>query len=244
MIELRKFSTMGSACTFPVQSIVFLGIALATVLYKTRARVTPGNIRKLIRKVAVFGDDIVIPSDCREDLEFLLEMLHFKVNQGKTFSEGNFRESCGVDAFRGECVTPIYWKGELGSDSTAIASRIECANNFYSKFLLHTRSYIASTIPKGFPWVSAQSSVAGLKSRLPVPIEARIRFNRDLQRDEALVSSCSGRVRKTQTNDDTSLFQFFIEEPSPMDGWSHGVAERPDLRVRKRWVPVCEIQNM
>lgn len=241
-ILLRKFSTMGSAVTFPVQSLVFLGLSISAALFCAGQRATPRNIKALKGKVAVFGDDIIAPRECRKVLQLLLEMLHFKVNVAKTFSDGKFRESCGVDAFRGGDVTPVYWKGELGSNSNALASTIECANNFYSKFLLHTASYVASTVRKGFPYVSMRSSVFGFKSRVPVSLNLPRRFNRDLQRDEVRHATCCSSSRRSATEDDTSLFQFFIEEPSPFNEWSHGVTERPNEHVRIRWSAVSDLE--
>lgn len=241
LIELRKFSTMGSAVTFPLQSLVFLGVALACVLHKRGMRVTEGNMKRLEGEVAVFGDDIIVPADCRGDLEYLLEVLYFKVNHAKTYSEGNFRESCGVDSFRGQDVTPAYWVGTMGHTPVEIASRIECANNFYSKFLLHTQSWIASTVPSGFPRVSARSGVLGLKSRCKPTLPPHKRWNKELQRDEVRILTIKSRVVRTETNDDTSLFQFFTEEPDPMDGWSHGYAKRPDIRVKPGWVPISDL---
>jgi len=240
-IELRKFSTMGSACTFPLQSIVFLGVALACTLVKRGLRVTEENIKGLRGEVAVFGDDIIVPSDCRADLQVLLEVLHFKVNIAKTYSEGNFRESCGVDAFRGGDVTPAYWVSSTGRTPIEIASRIECANNFYSKFLLHAASWVASTIPTGFPYVSARSGVLGLKSRCKPTLPSHKRWNKELQREEVRVLTIQSRTPRTQTNDDTALFQFFTEEPSPMDGWSHGYAQRPDIRVKPGWLSLSDL---
>jgi hypothetical protein len=241
MLALRKFSTMGSAVTFPVQSLVFLGLSLTAALHCAKLGATPKNIKAMERRVAVFGDDIIAPKECRDVLQSLLEGLAFKVNVAKTFSEGNFRESCGVDAFRGGDVTPIYWKGELGTNSNAIASTIECANNFYSKFLMHTRAYVASTVPRGFPYVSARSSVGGLKSRVPVSLDLPRRFNRELQREEVRIATCSCSAKRTATDDDTSLFQFFTEEPNPLNTWTHGITERPNEYVRSRWTSTSEV---
>jgi len=212
-IELRKFSTMGSAVTFPVQSLVFLGLSISAALFSAGQAPTVENIKSLEGRVAVFGDDIIAPVECRQVLQSLLEGLSFKVNTAKTYSEGNFRESCGVDAFRGECVTPIYWKGELGTNSNAIASTVECANNFYSKFLLHTRAYVASTVRRDIPYVSARSSVPGLQSRVAFALDLPMRYNHNLQREEVRHAACCSSSRRTVTEDDTSLFQFFTEEP-------------------------------
>jgi len=65
-LELRKFSTMGSACTFPVETLMFLASTLAAVLTVRGRPVNKRNILELVGEVAVFGDDIVVPSDSRE----------------------------------------------------------------------------------------------------------------------------------------------------------------------------------
>jgi hypothetical protein len=99
ILELRKFSTMGSACTFPVESLMFLAATIAAILTVREEAVTERNIRKLEGSVAVFGDDIVVPVDSRELLVRGLEILDFKVNLAKSFWTGKFRESCGVDSY-------------------------------------------------------------------------------------------------------------------------------------------------
>lgn len=66
LTELRKFSTMGSACTFPVQSLLFLAICLACVATKRRIPIQASRLEELHREVAVFGDDLIIPSDSRD----------------------------------------------------------------------------------------------------------------------------------------------------------------------------------
>ncbi len=242
--ELRKFSTMGSACTFPVQSAVFCGMVIAAVLTHRRWRPTPKNIRRLEGEVAVFGDDIIVPSDCRALLVDLLEVCYFKVNTHKSYWTGKFRESCGVDSFDGNTVTPIYWKQEYRrSKPESLASVVECANNFYKKWLLHTAAYLASTVPRDVPQAHVTSGVFGLKTRFrPRNPNFRVRTNRGLQRVEILVRSISASQVRSPTNDDTALLQYFTERPSPQDKWVHGVMQRPRLKSRRTWVPLSAFE--
>jgi hypothetical protein len=60
---LRKFSTMGSAVTFPIQTYMFTITCIGALLYARNLRATIKNIKELSREVRVFGDDIVIPVD-------------------------------------------------------------------------------------------------------------------------------------------------------------------------------------
>lgn len=237
---LRKFSTMGSAVTFPVQSLLFLGIALACVATQRRwQKVTVGRLLELSEEVAVFGDDIVIPEDSRGLLFSALEILHFKVNSDKSFWTGRFRESCGVDAFRGVKVTPTYWRAPNSGKPEATASTIEVHNNFYSKFLLCTAAYIATTMRgDSIPRVRMASGFPGLKS-FQRPIRPVLtRWNKGLQKAEALVTTLNVTIPKTPIRDDSALFQYFTEAPSPTIIWKGGVAQRPLIRKKKRWVPI------
>jgi len=240
VVELRKFSTMGSANTFPVESLVFLGIALAAVATKRGfRRLSQWDLESLAGEVAVFGDDIVIPSDSRELFVHALEVLYFKVNAGKSFWTGRFRESCGVDSYNGVNVTPVYWKQPYDGGPESLSSVVECRNNFYMKFLLNTSAYLESTLPGHLPWVATNSGVFGLKTRFrPRCDELPRRYNESLQRVEVRALSMISTQRRTPTNDDTALLQYFTEEPSPDNIWVHGVPQRPLLRMRKRWVPL------
>jgi hypothetical protein len=237
-LELKKFSTMGSACTFPVESLIFLSIAIASVLTKRQVRPTLQNISDLAGQVAVFGDDIVIPSDSRELMFEALEVLHFKVNVSKSYWTGKFRESCGVDAYAGVDVTPAYWRSANTGKPDSVASTVSVRNNFYQKFFLHTAAYLASTIRGvGIPNVSMESGVMGFKTRVgPIVNRCKTRYNRDLQRSESLVPMLLASVKKTPTHDDTALLQYFTEDPSPFIKWSHGVTQRPSSLLRRRWV--------
>lgn len=243
--KLNKFSTMGSAVTFPVESLVFLVICLSAILTRTRQKVTVENILSLRGKVAVFGDDIVVPKEHRDAVVYALEHFMFKVNNAKSYGELNFRESCGVDAFRGQVVTPVYWKGLNNGKPESKASTLAVHNNLVSRFLMHTAGYIASTLRSRsqIPIVAPDSGVVGFHCRThssPPPFTRR-RWNRALHREEFLVLTFRGQQIKNPTNDDSALLQYFTEAPSPLDKWRHGVAQRPRLKMRRGWVSAAEI---
>jgi len=242
---LRKFSTMGSACTFPVQSLLFLGIALACVATQRGwKRVTRKRLKTLKGQVAVFGDDIVIPEDSRGLLFEALEILHFKVNCDKSFWTGRFRESCGVDAFRGVNVTPAFWRAPNSGKPEATASTIEVHNNFYSKFLLCTASYLATTMRgDSIPRVRMASGFLGLKSFQRPIRPAFTRWNKGLQKAEALVTTLNVTIPKLPIEDDSALFQYFTEAPHPSILWKGGVAQRPLIRKKKRWVSIESLDS-
>jgi len=238
VVALRKFSTMGSANTFPVESLVFLAISLAAVATRRGLEdIRRSTLTSLIGEVAVFGDDIIIPSDSRELTVRALEVLYFKVNDQKSFWTGKFRESCGVDSFDGCLVTPIYWRQPYDGGPESLSSVVECRNNFYRKFLLNTAAYLESTIPRDIPEVSMNSGVFGVKTRFRPRCDGfPRRYNEHLQRFEVRVGSLVTSQRRTPTDDDTALLQYFTEAPSPDNIWTHGVPQRPSLRIKRRWV--------
>jgi hypothetical protein len=247
MLELNKFSTMGSACTFPVESLLFLAVTLASVIVRRQMPVTLRSIISLAEEVAVFGDDIIVPTDSRQLLFGTLKLLFFEVNTDKSFWSGNFRESCGVDAYAGTIITPAFWRGPNGGDPESIASTVEVRNNFYSKFLLHTAQYLASTIPRaGMPNVGMDSGVLGLKSRVkPIPnTHLKRRWNIELQRTECLILQLSAVVKRTPVDDDSALLQFFTEAPDPFTKWISGITQRPQSRMRLGWVSMHDLEGL
>ncbi|DAD51450.1 TPA_asm: RNA-directed RNA polymerase [ssRNA phage Zoerhiza.1_29] len=93
---LSKFSSMGNAYTFELESLIFYSLLSAAC--------TAGVS-------SVYGDDLVVHnSDYRRVVE-TLTWAGFTVNASKSFSEGSrFYESCGKHYFDGEEVTPCFQK--------------------------------------------------------------------------------------------------------------------------------------
>lgn len=238
-MELRKYSTMGNATTFPVQSLIFLMCSLSCCV---KGEVTPASLAKCVGLVSVFGDDIVVPEVNAVEVVNLLEALGFKVNTAKSFLTGPFKESCGIDAFRGVDVTPAYWHGPCDKTPESIASSVETANNFYKKFFVNASAFIERGVQKHIkvPWCHAGSGAFAFNSFCCPPVRAKRRWNPGLQIEECQVPvlSSSTKVRKTEVN--TFLLQYFTEEPSPWDPWEGGARSRPHLKLKKRWVPTAQ----
>lgn len=94
-----KYASMGNGTTFSVETLIFAAACKAVGA----------------RAFAVYGDDIVIPTDCVDPLLRLLRFLGFHPNKNKTFVTGNFRESCGSNWYRGVDVTPLYFRSSIGT---------------------------------------------------------------------------------------------------------------------------------
>lgn len=243
LLNLRKFSTMGSANTFPVESLLFLAVALSTALYMRGWSATVENIEKLEQSVAVFGDDIIVPTDCRELLQSTLEVLDFRVNESKTFSKGFFRESCGIDCYKGVDVTPVYVRSLEAETPESVSSVVDTANNFYLLFYLRVQAQLESMLPKHIATVTTDSGHLGLKSRLGTKFH-RKRWNGALQREEVrMLGVSSVTTLQDHENMDEALHQYFTESPSPFTKWQQGVRLRPQLKLKLRWVDIHEVSN-
>jgi hypothetical protein len=199
---LRKFSTMGSALTFPVQSIFFACVALAVLPGRPTLR---SQLNRWGNQVRVYGDDIVIPATGYVDLVRLLTILGLKVNLSKSFTKGHFRESCGYDAFLGHDVTPIKPRSLDPTTPDGRASLIELTNNLYLRGYWKASEAARSILPestlRGLPVVDPRSGTVGLVSYLGTNVtDIPIRYNEHIQQYEARCTTFISRAETTQTD--------------------------------------------
>lgn len=108
-ILLRKFSSMGNGFTFELESLIFWAIS-STVVQMVRE-----DSKLKDHRVNVYGDDIIVPSDCYGPLVDALMALGFTANATKSYAVGPFRESCGMHAYLGHDVTPFYIRRPVNS---------------------------------------------------------------------------------------------------------------------------------
>ena len=150
LLKLRKFSTMGNATTFPVQSLFFLAIALGTVLYVRNQRVSCRVVRSYGKgEVRVFGDDIIVPKDCADRVVEALHAFGLKVNADKTFLTGKFRESCGIDAFGGHDVTTSsIMEVPRQTKPGSIVSSVDVHNNLCDRGYYTAARFIRKTVAR------------------------------------------------------------------------------------------------
>lgn len=118
--HLQKFSSMGNGFTFELETLVFLTLAIES------ARTQGISLQPGVN-VFVYGDDIIVPSECADHLLSVLKFCGLTPNDRKTFVSGNFRESCGGDYFCGVAVRPYYIE-EYPHDA---ASWISLANGLW-----------------------------------------------------------------------------------------------------------------
>jgi hypothetical protein len=164
---LVKFASMGNALTFPVEAMYFYTICVIASLGSVEP-VTLASVSKAAREVYVYGDDLIVPTRIASRVVDYLSKYSLKVNTNKSFSKGNFRESCGVDAFWGTDVTPVYLRSILPTSrdqASKIISTVESANQLalagYSATSEFLYRKVEEVLGGSLPIVSENSSILG-----------------------------------------------------------------------------------
>lgn len=220
VVSLRKFTTMGSACTFPVQSIIFATLAIATILFEENRRPTVASMRRASRMVRVFGDDIIVPTKHDEAVRRTLSVFGLKVNQTKSFRKSHFREACGMDAWCGFDVTPARLNAVPSTTRpSSIMSGIDASNNFFKKGYWHASAYIESLLPpwvrKNLPVVAYTSGRVGLTSFCGPRLDhLRVTWDEATQQRVVTTIVPKARVGRFPQTGQHDLFQYFTERPN------------------------------
>lgn len=113
----EKWSSMGNGYTFELETLLFAAITKAACI-----------VEKSTTPWAVYGDDIICPTQCTELIVQTLEWLGFALNQDKSYPTGPFRESCGKDYFLGHLVRPFFLR-KIGTQTLYVFAnwlRLEC----------------------------------------------------------------------------------------------------------------------
>jgi hypothetical protein len=140
-VQLGMVSTMGNGFTFPLQTLLFAASCAVVLRYLGIPCNSKGWCEQ--RNMSVYGDDIIIDNRASRLLIHLLGLLGFVVNSRKTYVEGPFRESCGVDCFLGHDVRPVYLKSLRSlQDSFVAVNKLILWSAKTGVSLRHTVSYV------------------------------------------------------------------------------------------------------
>jgi hypothetical protein len=205
-VRSEKFSTMGNGFTFELESLIFLTLGL----------VVNQILGNELRHISIFGDDLVVPSSSSSDVATHSEFMGFTLNLEKSFSSGNFRESCGSYYFCGVDVKPLYLKKGI--------SRLKDVYRFANALtaLAHRRN-------NGFGRDSAFQSLWSLTTHL-VPIKLRLLGPVDAGDAAIHVDFSEQQISKPHKNRDGKLsyqegftYSGLIEVPIDVEKYSLGL---------------------
>jgi hypothetical protein len=161
VVHMKKFAPMGSNLCFPIESIVFMALGVGVLLHETMSNrpsvsrqhsssVYRDRMKKAARRLFVYGDDIIAR---REDYALLLQYfpkVGLMFNTDKCCTHGSFRESCGVDAYKGVDVTPLRLKrvwmaGRNQAPQTAL-SYVSFSNEAYARGFHRVASLVSEAV--------------------------------------------------------------------------------------------------
>lgn len=173
VIRLAKFASMGSALCFPFEAMVFATVVFLGIQSALKRPLTQKDIQSWRGQVRVYGDDIIVPTHFVEAVIVALESFGFRVNYGKSFWTGRFRESCGGDYYGGDDVTVVKVRTVLPSslkDARGIISTVSLRNQLYNAGYWKTCQWLDETLGrllKAYPSVHPTSPVLGRHTVLP-----------------------------------------------------------------------------
>lgn len=144
VVTLNKFAPMGSCLCFPIQAVLFY--ALAVVAIQT---VYGCSRREARASVYVFGDDIIVRKSYYNAVLQYLPTVGLVFNEGKCCTSGFFRESCGMDAYKGIDVTPLRMKKVWYHDrldASTLEALVDHGNMAYARGYRHVAAFVARKV--------------------------------------------------------------------------------------------------
>jgi len=173
VIRLAKFASMGSALCFPLEAMVFLTVIFLGIERELSAPLSHEVVVKHFREqVRVFGDDLVVPRDYVLSVVDELSTFGYKVNIGKSYWTGRFRESCGREYYDGQDVSIVKVRSVLPTrrqDANGVISAVKFRNLAYWAGLWKTAAWMddyLGKLLKHFPNVAPTSPLLGRESAL------------------------------------------------------------------------------
>lgn len=137
ILKLNKFAPMGSALCFPILALTVWAILTAAA---SDADTRSG--------ILVYGDDVIVPKHYALNAIEHLESFGLRVNRDKSCINGLFRESCGMDAINGVCVTPVRIRTVWSSSPCpeTYVSWISYANSLYDRRYYSCYDYVVGML--------------------------------------------------------------------------------------------------
>jgi hypothetical protein len=163
--EFPMLFTMGHPLTYNEESHIFRSIAYYAC--------DKASCNKDL--VGIVGDDVILPKEAGPYFEDACHRLALELNHEKSFTSGPYRESCGVEAYKGKDVSPVYFPRSISQEKYALYVGIQhkvynfpTANTFISlkvKELYSKTTY--SSIGSEFLDLWGQGSSVGYKRKQP-----------------------------------------------------------------------------
>jgi hypothetical protein len=237
-LKLKKFAPMGNALTFPVQALSFYALITGRMIALGVPR------RQAYKSVYVYGDDIIVPCEWVSETIDVLTLMGLQINTDKSCFTGEFRESCGVDAYKGENVTPLKIKKLFTCDKndvTSLAAWVSYANNLYKTGYWYASSEIQQMIERvhgALPRVSDDSPLIGFAMSFHNDVreanQGKLRYDKKLQRWTIRGLKALSRTKEKLCHGWERLTRFAWDaSPSRLEAFSTGTFTERRTVVKK-----------
>jgi len=240
VLRLAKFASMGSALCFPFEAIVFCTVLFIGIENELGRTLTMRDVKSLIGRVRVYGDDIIIPVEYVSSAVSELEAFGFKVNTNKSFWTGKFRESCGKDYYDGHDVSVTRVRALLPEQQKSVSeiiSTVSLRNQLYYAGYWNTVEWLDKRIERliPFPYVLPTSPALGRWSFLGHETE---KFHPTLHKPLVRAAVVSAKLPKSNLEGYAALMKFFLKRGDlPIADRKHlEQAGRPvSVDIKHRW---------
>jgi hypothetical protein len=220
VLPLNKFAPMGSALCFPIMALCIWAILTA--------RAPNADTRE---SILVYGDDVIVPTAYAESAMAILEEFGLKINRSKSCTQGPFKESCGMDAFKGIDVTPVRFRTvwDESPRPDVYTSWISYANSLWDRRYYAAHEYIVTRLEAVYGPIPSEDMFNDAKTskearHLPCPclrgISADVRkfprrINTHLQKVQYKVRTVSSPSVDQTIDGWSMLLRYFTEVQRP-----------------------------
>lgn len=245
-LKLNKFASMGSALCFPVEALFFFVLLILNGLRHSALPPTLRNILHVSKRYYVYGDDIICPVDEVESIFTLFATFGCKVSKTKSFFKGSFRESCGMDAYGGVDITPVYMRNSIPSrrrDVGALVSCVATANQLHSIGFTETALSLKDSVELVLGKLpSVESTCAGIGWSFGEYVSKR-RTSPNYQRLEVQTFSVVPLKKEDTIDGYSALSKTMLlgripkkDGDEPLDSQLERTVRRGALTLKRRWV--------
>lgn len=243
IIPLSKFASMGSALTFPIESMVFLVIVFVGIEKALGVPLTNDLIKSFVGHVRIYGDDIIVPVEFTHPVIDALESYGLLVNRHKSFWTGKFRESCGKDYYDGEDVTIVRLRRDIPTDrqqAQNLVAFVEFRNQLYKAGYWRTVHFLDRQIEGLIPFPAMTEGSQGLGKVSFLGYESH-KWDSRLQRPLVRAAVPVFKERSDALDGHWALMKFFVNKfrsSRPVFNREHLVhAGRPTVvGIKQQWI--------
>lgn len=242
IIRLSKFASMGSALCFPMESFVFMTVIFLGIEEELSRPLTREDIKSFRGQVRTYGDDIIVPVRFVRSVVSKLETFGFKVNAGKSFWTGYFRESCGKDYYKGEDVSVVRVRRVFPtrrSDAPELVSLVSFRNQLYKRGLWKTVRSLDQQIERFIPFPAVGWESQALGKHMFTGYETH-RMCSDLQKPLVKAAVAVNKIPVDTLDGVGALLKFFLkrgEEPFADRNHLERYGRPESVDIKLRWAP-------